>query len=246
MVDHGGVRQPGVGATQRFGHVRVEHGHALDVGLVDHRLVPRDRRASVLAPVEPGIHDDRARHVRGAVGGIGLVAERVVVGVPEHRWVPRQLAVQRLGVGIDEELGRVAARPAARVVGTVDPEAVPLARPDVRQVAVPDEAGDLGQGDAGLAAELVEQAQLDPLGDLREQAEVGTHPVPGGAERVRAARPHLLLSHRPSSTPRDASGTAWSRTGPAADRASWARGGASAPTSGHVRRRGRPSTAAGA
>ena len=50
----------------------------------------------------------------------------------------------------------------------------------------------LGQGDPGLGAVRVEQAQLDTLGDLAEQREVGAGAVVGGAERIGLAAPDLL------------------------------------------------------
>ena len=57
--------------------------------------------------------------------------------------------------------------------------------------AVPDEAVDLGQRDPGLGAVGVEQAQLDPLGDLAEHREVGARAVVGRAQRIRLTRPHF-------------------------------------------------------
>ena len=59
--------------------------------------------------------------------------------------------------------------PVRRVVGAVHAVAVALAGLDAGQVGVPDEAVDLGQLDAGLGAVVVDQAELDPLGDLGEQ-----------------------------------------------------------------------------
>ena len=111
-----------------------------------------------------------------------IVVPQVVVGVDavvgfvevvgEQRLVVVDLALDRLGVGVEQQLARVAAVAVLRVVGAVHPEAVALARADAGQVAVPDEAVDLGQVDAGLGAVVVDQAQLDPLGDLGEQGEV--------------------------------------------------------------------------
>ena len=66
----------------------------------------------------------------------------------------------------------------------MDAEAVALARADVGQVAVPAEGGDLGQLDPGLLARLVEQAELDPLGHLGEEREVGPGAVVGRAQGI--------------------------------------------------------------
>jgi hypothetical protein len=75
----------------------------------------------------------------------------------------------------------------------VDAEAVALAGLDAGQVGVPDEGVDLVEPDALLGAGVVEQAQLDLLGDLGEDREVRAHPVVGGAQRISLARPHLHL-----------------------------------------------------
>ena len=48
-----------------------------------------------------------------------------------------------------------------------------------------------GSVDPGLGAVRVEQAQLDPLGDLAEHGEVGAGSVVGRAERVGLARPDV-------------------------------------------------------
>ena len=79
--------------------------------------------------------------------------------------------------------------------GPVDAVAVALARLDRRQVAVPDERVDLGHRDPGLDAVVVEQAQLDLLGHLAEDREVGAAAVERRAQRVRRTRPDL---HGPS------------------------------------------------
>ena len=81
-------------------------------------------------------------------------------------------------------------RPVARVVGPGDAVAVALAGADVRQVAVPDEGVDLAQRGTRVSVRrvVVEQAQLDRLGDLAEQREVGAGAVVGGAERIRGTR----------------------------------------------------------
>ena len=57
VVDDGGLCQTGVGAPQVLGNHRVQLGHALDVGLVDDRLVVLVVRGTVVAPVEVGVDD---------------------------------------------------------------------------------------------------------------------------------------------------------------------------------------------
>ena len=75
------------------------------------------------------------------------------------------------------------------------PEAVALPDAHPGQVGVPAEGVDLGQRHALLGAVVVEQAQLDAVGDLGEQREVGAGAVVGGPERVGATRPDLDVAH---------------------------------------------------
>ena len=206
VVDDRRAGEARVGAAQLLGHVGVEHGHALDVGLVDDRLVQRRARVAVVVPVEVRVGDDGLGHERRAV--VVVAAVGVAEVVREHGLVPLDLALERLGVGVEQQLGRVAAVAVLGRVGAVDAEAVALARADVGEVAVPAEGRRLGQVDARLGAVLVEQAQLDALGDLAEQREVGAAPVVVRAERKRLTWPHLHpiqrtrgpagLSHCPS------------------------------------------------
>ena len=148
-------------------------------------------------PVEEGVGDDGLGNEGRAVA---LVHREVVAaeGVAEHRRVPVDLALDRLGVGVEQQLGRVAAMAGGRLVGAVDPEAVALARAHVGQVAVPAEGGHLGERDALLGSVVVEQAQLDAGGDLGEEGEVGAGAVVGGAEGEGLSGPE---SHRAGTLP---------------------------------------------
>jgi hypothetical protein len=56
---------------------------------------------------------------------------------------------------------------------------------------VPDKGVPLHQRDPLLDPLVVEQAQLDGLGDLAEQGEVGTGAVERGSQRVRRSGPDL-------------------------------------------------------
>ena len=187
VLDHHRVREARVGAAQLLREIRVLHRQPAHVGLVDHRLVVRDARRAVAAPVEERVHHDRLRDVRRRVGVVARLrrAERVA----EHRLVPLDGPVHRLGVRVDEQLRRVAPQAGGRFVRAVDAVAVPLAGLHARQVAVPDEAVDLGEVDPVLGAVLVEQAQRHRRRDLGEECEVGAGAVVAGAERVGVARP---------------------------------------------------------
>src|SRR3954452_19909382 len=123
--------------------------------------------------------------------------------VAEDGIVEGELAVERAGVGVDQQLARVPAQPTTGVERTVDPEPVALARPDARQVPVPDVVGHLFQGDPFLGL-AVEQTQLDRLSGRREQREVGALAVPGRTERKRRPGPAVVLDvgHGPSTLTR--------------------------------------------
>jgi hypothetical protein len=188
VLDRRRVRDAGVGAPQLLRDARVGHGQALDVGLVDDRLVVGRLRWPVDAPVEERVDDDRLRHVRRRVVVVALLGLEVVA---EDRLVPVDLAVDGLGVGVEEELVRVAAQALGRVVGAVDAEAVALAGVDPGQEGVPDVAVHLGEADALLVALVVEEAELDLLGDLAEDREVGARAVVRCPEGVGATWPYL-------------------------------------------------------
>ena len=190
VLDDGRVGERGVRAADVVGDVGMEHRQTPDVGLVDDRLVHLVTRRAVVGPVEERVADHRARHVRRAVGGVGLV--RRVELVREAGLVPVDVAVDRLGVRVEQQLGGVAPQALLRVPRAVDPVAVALARADVGEVGVPAVAVDLAHLDAHLGQPLfgvLEQAQLDAFGDAAEQGEVGARPVVVRAEGIRAADP---------------------------------------------------------
>ncbi len=62
--DDRGVREAGVGAAEVLGHVGMQLGEALDVGLVDEGLVVRHVGPAVALPVEERVDDDAEHHVR--------------------------------------------------------------------------------------------------------------------------------------------------------------------------------------
>ena len=175
--DHGGVREARVGAAQLGRHLRVAHREAAHVQLVHHALVERRARRAVVAPIEQGRDDDRLGQRARAVGRVGLAVRIAVERVREQRLTPVELALERAGVGIDQELGGIAALALARKPRTVDPIAVALAGLDPGQVAVPHRAGSLGQEDARLDVVRVEETELDGVGDVARHREAGAEPV---------------------------------------------------------------------
>ena len=193
------VREAGVRPALLLRHVGVQLGEALDVRLVDEGLVVGDGEAAVALPVEERVDDHAVGHVRGGVVVVLAVLLAEVVG--EQRLVPLDLAAGRLGVGVEEQLVGVAAQALGRVPRAVDAVAVALAGLHRRDVAVPHVGVDLGDLELrldelpGVVGVGLEQAQLDALGDLAEDREVGAAAVERRAEGVRRARPGLRHAH---------------------------------------------------
>ena len=111
VLDERRVGHAGVGAAQLLGDVGVADRRPLDVHLVDDGVVPRGAQRPVAVPVEERVDDDAA----GDEGRRVVVVALVGVGpaVAEHGLVPVDLALDGLGVGVEQELGRVAAVPGA-------------------------------------------------------------------------------------------------------------------------------------
>ena len=205
VADDGLVGQPGVAATQRRGHVRVPHGEAFDVRLVDDRVLVAVDRPVIVGPVELLAGDQAARHLGRGVHGRGRVAVGSRVGQDLRAGGDRPS--QRLRVRVEEQFRRVAAQPAGWVVGAGDPVAIPLAHLDAWHEAVPDSRIKITQRNPVLGARLIEQAQVDALGHVRGHREVGAVLASGGAQRERGAgqrhgrtrrvAPRAACRHRP-------------------------------------------------
>src|SRR3989442_14287974 len=72
---------------------------------------------------------------------------------------------------------------------SVHAKTVPLAGPDALHVPVPAERRSIRQTHAMLFAAVVEEAQVDAVGHLREHREARPFSVPMRAQRKRFARP---------------------------------------------------------
>ena len=187
MLDHGRVRDAGIGAALLFGDLRVQLGQALDVGLVDDRLVVGDPQLAVAVPLEERVDDHAVHGVRRRVGVVPGVGVAEFVG--EERRVPVDLALDGLGVGVHQQLVRVEAVAVLRLVRAVDPVAVLLAGLDLRQVAVPHVAVHFGQLDPRFGQVISQEAQLHPFGAFAEQGKVGAGAVKSGSQRVSRSGP---------------------------------------------------------
>ncbi len=197
VIDDRRVGQAGVCAPKSFGDAGMDPGQALDVGLVDDGLVVRGEWCAVERPVEEGV-DHHAGHGlaervdhRGSTGvcRVAFWANGVHV-VREQRLPEGEVAVEGFSVRVEQQLARVTPVAGRRIEQPVDSKPVALAWADVRQVGVPDVSVHLVEGDARLAAVVVDQAQVDLVGDLGEQRKVGAGTVIGGPEWIGVARPH--------------------------------------------------------
>ncbi|BAJ73976.1 aspartate/tyrosine/aromatic aminotransferase [Microbacterium testaceum StLB037] len=123
-------------------------------------------------------------------GGV-LVVERVGVAelIAEDGLAPVDLALDGLGVGIEQQLARVEPLALCGGVLAVDAVAVPLPGEDVGEIGVPDERVDVDQFEARLRPVLVEQAQLDLLRPLAEEGEIRPVTVVGGPEGIAGSWP---------------------------------------------------------
>jgi hypothetical protein len=131
---------------------------------------------------------------------VGVVElPRVVEPVRIQRLVTVGLALDRLRVRVEQQLGRVAAMPVVGIVGAMHPVAVPLAGLDAGEIDVPDRSVDLGDLDPRLGSGVVDQAQLHPVGDLGEDGETHPAPVVGRSQGIWLSRPglHPILSRAP-------------------------------------------------
>ena len=174
MVDRRVMGQPGVGAAElrRYGGVR--GGEALDVDLVHDRVgVGVAGRGWSLQSNAVSI--TRLRGTCPAESS-ALGDLRVVDGVAEHLRSEPYLAVDGPGVGVEQQLRRIAPQTPPRVVRSGGPVAVGLAGPYAGHEPVPDLTVALRQRDPGLGAVGVEQAQQHAVGR-------------GGDGEVRAVRP---------------------------------------------------------
>ena len=118
------MAQPGVRAAQPFGNPRVSDGETLDVRLIDDRFLEGTAGRALVAPVEVRADHHGLRHEPCAVA-IVRRALGIVEPIGEDRLIPVDIALDRLGVRIEQELCRVAA---LALVGRPWPmDAIPVA-----------------------------------------------------------------------------------------------------------------------
>ena len=165
IVDGRRMRQTRVRAAQMLWNLVAMLAESLDVNFVDHRLVQLSSGRAVAAPVEAVVNDDRLRNIRRAVA---VVALKIIAPqrIRKDRVIPFDVAADRPGVGIDQQLRRIAALPLRWIPWAVHAETVALAGTDPREIRVPAECGALRQPDAPFVTGVIEQTEIDGFGHL--------------------------------------------------------------------------------
>ena len=152
------MAQAGVGPAQLGRDVRVAHGEALDVDLVDDRVRVAVPGPVAVLPAERGVARPgsaaRARRSPGCSACAGSAWSWPSTSGPNVTD-----PADRLGVRVEQQLGRVAPQAARRVPRAADPVPVGLPRADARHERVPDVGVVVPHRDLGFRAGLVEQAQ---------------------------------------------------------------------------------------
>ena len=179
VLDHGRMRKTGIRAAQLFLHIWMTASHSLHVRFIDDRFVQWGFGGPVIAPLEIRVVHHRSENVRSAVGGVdgALVAELVRVA----GWVPPDLSFYCAGVWIQQKLAWVAPGASLGRIWTSDAVPIALAGLDVGHVGVPRERVDLLQGHSTFLSLVVEQTEVDRLGDLAVQSKVRSGAVEVGA-----------------------------------------------------------------
>ena len=112
VVDHRRRGEAGKGAAMLRVDAGMAFGDRRARELENDRLFPRDLRPALLAPGEGGLDDPAFRDEARIVAPIDRqILARAADAVAENRVGPAQPAVQRLGIGIDQQLVGVEAMP---------------------------------------------------------------------------------------------------------------------------------------
>jgi hypothetical protein len=185
--------QPRIRSAERLRDIGMQLAKALDVRLVDHHLVPRNRGTRLVAPCERRVDHGSQRSHRGVVPVVHRqIFEFVSDPIAEHLVPPAHVAADRFGIGIQQHLARVEPVPVLGFVRAVDAVSVQLPRKHIRQVSVPSQIGLVRQSNAMQLAfriRSVKQAEFHLGCVLRKQREVHAAAVPRCAQWIRSARP---------------------------------------------------------
>lgn len=196
VLDGCGVRQAGVTSADVLGDVRVLLREALDVDFVDHSLGERGARRDVggtRVPIKGRVRDHAAGRRSGGVRGVEL--GRVIHIVGKDSLAPVIAALDRGGVGVQQQLVDVVPQPGVGIPGAVDADAVPGADFDSGDHAVEHVSGPLRQHSAGLCTVAVEGADFHGVGALGVNGHVRATVPQRDAQRIRKGTPGSGRSH---------------------------------------------------
>ena len=185
IFDDARISQARVGAADIRRHIHVEVGHAAHMRLINHRIMVRNIRMLIIAPIEVGV-DDRGLH--GVSRRVEVVHRRVVVRtlepVREQAFVAVDIAFDGLGIWVEQQLVRIAPQTVRRVVRPVDAVTITLPGLQSGNIVMPYVGVLLGHLDTRLRIIFVEQTQLHLLRNLRVQREIHTGAVIAGTQRI--------------------------------------------------------------
>ena len=182
VVDDDGVRDSRVGSPDLLWNVRVRHGHAAHVRLVNDCVVVAVLRRAVVPPVEKRVDDYRDHRVGRGIEFASL--GRVVEIVGEERLLVGDLAGDRFRVGVEKQFRVVAAQALGGIVRAFHAESVALPGAHSGQIAMPHAGVDFSQLDFRLADDVVDKAQVDSFGDGRKNGKIRPGAVVRGSEWV--------------------------------------------------------------
>ena len=155
--------------------VLAQHREAAHMGLVDHRVCPRNVRRPVVGPVEALVGDDALHHAGRAVAAVEReIGAWRVYPMTEQRIGPSELAGNPPRIGVEQQLVGIEAVSALRLIGAMGAIAVQQTDLRIRQVAVPHLIGEFRQCigcDLPLALRI-EQTKVDALSVRGEHREV--------------------------------------------------------------------------
>ena len=125
MLDYLGLHESEVSSPEVPGHVMVELGIALDMGLIEYDVLLRQLRLLNALPVEGVVNDHAlAYHVLIVILGILFV-------------IPFLMAAQRLAVRINQKLGGIEQQSSRRIAGAGDTVAIELPSLHPFDVSIP-------------------------------------------------------------------------------------------------------------
>ena len=168
------MRQPRIGPAQLLRDIRIAHGKAAHMHLVDDRV---RRSASPAGNRRPSRSD---RSTTTLFGTKSRIIDRCTFFMSSPDWtsygIDRALVIHfardRLGIGIDQQLARVEAQALFRLPRTVHAIAIALSRLDAAQQPMPHKRRCLLQLHAvDLLARVVEEADVHCRGVLGVQTQ---------------------------------------------------------------------------